>query len=159
MTFSQFFFACFQPNFLFLHNCKLFCNNFGSYLTDVIFHASSRCAQKIVTQLETVPLLGKSTNHFRYEKLSEPDKEKKKYDRKYASYTSPSDSKNSRERSSERDDNKKNELVEKQLELKEKQQKSQQVNSKTDSKKTNNEKTSKRDSSKDEKNKKDKKKS
>lgn len=85
-----------------------------------------RCAQKIVTQLETVPLLGKTSRNYKYEKLPQTDdaednsydgdgiKEREKRwwtaDRRWSE----------RNKSEERIDNKKNELAEKQMELKEK---------------------------------------
>jgi hypothetical protein len=70
-----------------------------------------RCAQKIVTQLESVPLLGKSRN--KYEKLSQDDDgEEVKKDRKWWP---------DRTKDEEKIDNKKNELTEKHMELKEKQ--------------------------------------
>lgn len=94
-----------------------------------------RCAQKIVTQLETVPLLTKTSKGYKYEKLpqkedespstsSEPAKTKSK-DKKWWG----SDKRwKERNKSEERIDNKKNELVEKRMELKEKQQQRENKN-------------------------------
>ncbi|CAH0563631.1 unnamed protein product [Brassicogethes aeneus] len=80
-----------------------------------------RCAQKILTQLESGPLLG--GKNYKYEKLPQSDEEDRAED--------PSKSRdkkwwcdrkwNEKAKSEERIDNKKNEIVEKQLELKEKQ--------------------------------------
>ncbi|XP_015838417.1 uncharacterized protein LOC103314091 [Tribolium castaneum] len=70
-----------------------------------------RCAQKIVTQLESVPLLGKSRN--KYEKLPQEDvDEQVKKERKWWSDRSINE---------EKIDNKKNEITEKHMEMKEKQ--------------------------------------
>ncbi|XP_019871279.1 uncharacterized protein LOC109599697 [Aethina tumida] len=85
-----------------------------------------RCAQKILTQLESAPLLGgknsKNTKNYKYEKLPQSDEDEeedasKSHDKKWWS-----DKRwNERTKNEERIDNKKNEIVEKQLELKEKQ--------------------------------------
>ncbi|KAB0794161.1 hypothetical protein PPYR_13781 [Photinus pyralis] len=84
-----------------------------------------RCAQKIVTQLETVPILGKKRD-YKYEKLPQEDDEEEKSDydckdkeRKWWTERRWKE----RSKSEERNDNKKNELAEKQMELKEKQRK------------------------------------
>lgn len=71
-----------------------------------------RCAQKIVTQLESVPLLGKSRN--KYEKLPQEDLDDQhvKKDRKWWPDRSINE---------EKIDNKKNEITEKHMEMKEKQ--------------------------------------
>ncbi|GJQ79684.1 hypothetical protein Trydic_g20623 [Trypoxylus dichotomus] len=84
-----------------------------------------RCAQKIVTQLETVPLLGKHSKGYKYEKLSQNEEDEdgdsayssKKEHKKWWSEKGWRD----KGKSEERDDNKKNEITEKEMELKEKQ--------------------------------------
>ncbi|KAI4457189.1 zinc finger c3hc4 type (ring finger) [Holotrichia oblita] len=85
-----------------------------------------RCAQKIVTQLETVPLLGKHSKGYKYEKLPQNEEEEdndttfvngKKDGKKWWSEKGWRD----KNKSEERDDNKKNEITEKEMELKEKQ--------------------------------------
>lgn len=85
-----------------------------------------RCAQKIVTQLETVPLLGKHSKGYKYEKLPQNEEEEnkdttfvngKKDGKKWWSEKGWRD----KNKSEERDDNKKNEITEKEMEMKEKQ--------------------------------------
>lgn len=83
----------------------------------------SRCAQKIVTQLETAPLLTKNSRGHKYQKLPQDEDEEnedgsKERDRKWWTADRSWTEKN---KSEERIDNKKNELAEKQMELKEKQ--------------------------------------
>ncbi|KAF5291387.1 hypothetical protein FQR65_LT01697 [Abscondita terminalis] len=83
-----------------------------------------RCAQKIVTQLETVPLLTKN-REYKYEKLAQEETiEKGTENEKDKNRNWWNDRRwKERSKSEERNDNKKNELVEKQMELKEKQRK------------------------------------
>lgn len=87
-----------------------------------------RCAQKIVTQLETVQLLGKKQKDYKYEKLPQEDEEEAEKstdeEEKEKGKKWWSDKRwKERSKSEERNDNKKNELVEKQMELREKQRK------------------------------------
>ncbi|KAL3272416.1 hypothetical protein HHI36_013898 [Cryptolaemus montrouzieri] len=81
-----------------------------------------RCAQKIVTQLESVSLLGKK----KYERLPQDDEEEDEEEEKALLIERDkkwwSDSKwlTCEDKSEERSDNKKNEIVEKQMEMREK---------------------------------------
>lgn len=87
----------------------------------IAFSSSSRCAQKIVTQLE-IPLL--KQKGYKYEKLSQKDDEEEELSVKDpAAETSKrwwTDKRRDRTKSEERIDNKKNEIVEKQMEMTEK---------------------------------------
>ncbi|XP_060522270.1 uncharacterized protein LOC132699520 [Cylas formicarius] len=76
-----------------------------------------RCAQKIVTQLE-MPLLGRSSRYYKYEKLSQEDEEA----RPSTSGCAPEKTRrwwSDRSKNEEKIDNRKNEITEKQMELKE----------------------------------------
>ncbi|KAF2881201.1 hypothetical protein ILUMI_24966 [Ignelater luminosus] len=84
-----------------------------------------RCAQKIVTQLETVPLLGKKQRDYKYEKLPQEDEDEKndKNENERSRNWWIERRWKERSKSEERNDNKKNELMEKQMEMREKQRK------------------------------------
>lgn len=77
-----------------------------------------------MTQLETVPLLSKKYRDYKYEKLPQDEKEPVADTEKDKAKHWWSDRKwKEKNKSEERTDNKKNEIVEKQMELKEKQRK------------------------------------
>lgn len=110
-----------------------------SKLVQVIkhFHLFFRCAQKIVTQLETVPLFSKNSRNYRYERLPQTDREEEQEKEKDKKWWNNSErSWQERSRSEERIDNKKNELVERQMELKERSNSGRSIKDKGVMKKT-----------------------